>query len=74
MYGYESNISRIVGSEVPLCHLHPYHDLFALPPQVFGGVDFVHDHTPTTSKLEPALSNGCLSANRACKKAIEPIF
>ena len=43
--------SSPLDSEVPLCHLHPYHDLFCLPPWVFSGVTFIHDHTRNTCKL-----------------------
>ena len=50
--------SSPLGGEVPLRHLHPTRDLFALPPRVFGCVAFVHDQTPNLSKLAPRSIKG----------------
>ena len=63
-----------LGSEVPLCCLHPDRDLFALPPRVFGFVAFVHDHTPNTSKLEPRSNKGVFIGYSCTQKGYRVYF
>ena len=66
--------SSPLGGEVPLCHLHPNHDLFALLPWVFGCLAFVHDHTPNTSKVAPHSVKGMFVGYLCTQKAIGSIF
>lgn len=42
-YLYNRLSSLPLRGKVLLCHLHPYVDLFSLPPHIFGCVAFVYD-------------------------------
>ena len=59
---------------VPLHHLHLDHDLFALPPWVFGCISFVHDHTPNILKLTPCYIQWVFVGYSHTQKAITSIF
>ena len=60
--------SSPLGDEVPLNRLHIDHDLFPLPPHVFGCVDFVQDQSASKSKLAPwALKGVFVGYSRAQK-------
>ena len=66
-------ISPLSG-EVPLHRLHPDHDHFVLPPQVFGCVAFVRDHTPNTSKLAPHFVKGVFVGYLCMQKGYQVYF
>ena len=66
--------SSPLGGEVPLRCLHPNHDLFLLPPLVFGCVAFVHDHTSNTSELAPCSVKGVFVSYSHTHKGYQVYF
>ena len=66
--------SAPLGNAIPLHRLHPKADLFSLPPRVFGCTAFVHDHTPSLSKLSPRATKGVFVGYSRTQKGYRVYF